>query len=436
MERKVILLRVTLQALAPLMIASGEEDALHDVLLVRDPNDLPTIPATSIAGALRARIGDRHNDWFGSETPERRQRSAVTFTDGLFHWSDNLPRDGMVLGEARAALARDPLCREVLGSADPVMRQHVRLSAHGVVDGSGKFTRSAVPAGARFTFEVRTSLAEAADEIERLVKAGIWLGGATRSGYGQMACVALGREDLTLPRDMARWTAIVTKDIGTESAIRTRPVEGSKVSSTWTIGGRIEGTLLIGAESGTLEEDRVPWREPRIQWTGDRGSFQRNCLVVPGTSIKGPIRHRTLFHLRRLKVAHAEEVNDDLFGSVASEAGGAAGKLRFHDAPVDDVREIVQTHVGLDRFTGGARRGVLFTDRMLWQPQLAVRIDEITPGSLSLDQRLALAATMEDLRRGLLGIGAEWGEGAGIFGTIETFVIPDIGDKAEAGNAA
>ena len=102
MERKVILLRVTLQALAPLMIASGEEDALHDVLLVRDPNDLPTIPATSIAGALRARIGDRHNDWFGSETPERRQRSAVTFTDGLFHWSDNLPRDGMVLGEARA----------------------------------------------------------------------------------------------------------------------------------------------------------------------------------------------------------------------------------------------------------------------------------------------------------------------------------------------
>lgn len=436
MERKVILLRVTLQAQAPLMIASGEEDALHDVLLVRDPNDLPTIPATSIAGALRALIEGRQNDWFGSETREHRQRSAVTFTDGLFHWSDNVPRDGLVLGDARAALSRDPLCREVLSTGDPVMRQHVRLNEHGVVEGTGKFTRSAVPAGARFTFEVRTSLTEAADEIERLVKAGIWLGGATRSGYGQMACVALGREDLTLPRDMARWMAIVTRDIGTESAIRMRPVDGSKASSTWMIGGQIEGTLLIGAEGSTLDVDRVPWSEPRILWAGDKGTFKRDCLVIPGTSIKGPIRHRTLFHLRRVKVADPGGVNDDLFGKVDPKTGCAAGKLRFHDVPLDNVQDIVQTHVGLDRFTGGARRGVLFTDRMLWQPTLAIRIDEIRPGSLSLDQRRALAATMEDLQRGLLGIGAEWGEGAGIFGTVDTFVIPDTGDKAEAGHAA
>lgn len=436
MERDVILLRVTLQAKAPLMIASGEEDARHDVLLVRDPNNLPTIPATSIAGALRARIGDRQKDWFGSETPDHRQRSSVIFTAGLFHWSDNRPRDGLVLGADLAKLHADPLCKEVLSDADPFMRQHVRLNEHGVVDGSGKFTRAAVPAGARFTFEVRTSLVEAADEIERLVKSGIWLGGATRSGYGQMACIALGREDLSLPRDIERWTAIVTADIGTESPIRTVNVDGMTESATWIIGGKIENTLLIGAESDNLDVDRVPWSEPRILWAGDRGSFKRDCVVVPGASIKGPIRHRTLFHLRRLKVADADGVNDDLFGSVATETGGGAGKLRFHDVTIEGAREIVQTHVGLDRFTGGARRGVLFTDRLLWQPELAICIDEISPGSVTLDQRRALAATMDDLRSGLLGIGAEWGEGAGVFGTVKTFVIPEAEYSAGAEHAA
>lgn len=418
--------RITLEAAAPLAIQSGEEDALNDTLLVRDPNGLPFIPATSLAGAMRAAAGTEADEWFGWQEGNAGSRSPLTISDALLHWSDDGPRDGLITEAAGLRrLEADELCRHLLPGAEPLVRQHVRLNDRGVVDGSGKFTRSAVPAGARFTFEVRSHRRDVIDGVTGLIKAGLWLGGATRSGYGQMMCIAIGELDLELPRDWRKWCEFAGKDLGTDGPVVRKAWSTSGSVAAWHLKGRIEGALLVGAEGRNLKEDRAPWREKRVRWNKRIGGAAEviEAFVVPGSAIKGPLRHRALFHLRRHGVADPDSCVNTLFGSVAQDDTGSAGKLRFADAVIDDPVIFTQTHVGLDRFTGGSRRGVLFTDAVLWRPRLDVSI--FATRDLDAIEHLGLAAALNDLRLGLCGIGAEWGEGAGVFAEIETFSIPD-----------
>ena len=86
--------RVVLEAKSPSMIASGEYDPNLDVVLARDVNGLPMVPATGIAGALR-NLSDETR--FGKAGKvEDTKASDVVFSDGVIHLSDDKPRDGIL----------------------------------------------------------------------------------------------------------------------------------------------------------------------------------------------------------------------------------------------------------------------------------------------------------------------------------------------------
>jgi hypothetical protein len=430
--------RFTLQAESPLMIGSGEADTLHDNLLIRDANGLPVIPATSLAGALRARAGTKANEIFGSQEGDIGQRSAVTLTDGLFHWSDDRPRDGLVFDIG--VMETDALCRCVLGP-EPLKREHVRLNGRGTVDGDGKFSRIAVPAGARFTFEAVATRKDHLDSLADILRAALFLGGASRSGYGRVVLVAEGFLDLDLAcsEGWELWRSYATRDLGIAhpiAMVRPTRANGEGVRR-WGIDGQTEGPLLLGGEPRDGEEDRAPWREAAIVWKDGVGSMGKPRWLIPAGAIKGPLRHRTLFHLHKALTAQgvpdagkmAETELDAIFGSAATGSSGNAGRLRFSDCEIDCPFDAFrQTHVGLDRFTGGARYKILFTDALLWRPTLSIRFEEIV--TLTGIQHEALRAALGDMAEGQLGIGAEWGEGAGIL-TAARMLVPDPpGEKA------
>jgi CRISPR/Cas system CMR subunit Cmr4 (Cas7 group RAMP superfamily) len=423
--------RFVVEAVSPLAISSGESDALHDNLLARDANGLPMIPATSIAGALRASIKDPalQNDWFGYQDGKTGSRSQVTLSDGLFHWgADDRPRDGLVVGQARAKLETDVLCREVLRD-DPLARPHVRLNHAGTVDGDGKFSRNAVPRGARFTFELRTTKRAIAEAMTDTVARGLFLGGATRSGYGKLVCRRIHAADFALKADWEKWKAFAQTDLGNTAELVEATVATFPSPAGWAITGTIEGPLLVGGPPRGPEEDRAPWREMRFVWDGSTGKVERNVYVLPGSAIKGTLRHRTLYNLRLKGVQNPDRVCDGLFGKVALDDTGQAGKLRFTDCVVENPRVFRQTHVGLDRFHGGARDGVLWTDAALWRPKLALLIEKIV--ALDPDEHEAFERALDDMTKGLCGIGAEWGEGAGIFSD-DTRVTPPLSTGGDA----
>ncbi len=401
--------RFTLEATAPVMISSGGEDPLLDNLLARDANGMPMIPATTLAGALRAQLSKRAAELFGYQNQTDGQRSALTFTDALAHCGDDCPRDGW------QALPDDPVTQLLLDDS-PVTRQHVRLNAHGVTDGEGKFKRAALPAGTRFTFEIGLwGDSENLDVVAQIVRGGLFLGGAKRSGYGAFKCVSDGGRsfDMKDPKEADAYRAYASKRLGEDSFDMRSAGSNTAPAKGWHLRGQIEGPLLIGSPKQDGKGGRQPYSEPHIKWQDGQGKLDFANLTLPGSSIKGPLRHRTYFYLKKLGHRDPDAQIEAMFGSAASATGGKAGLLRFHDAEIIGEKTITVSHVSLDRFTGGARSGALFADDMLWRPKLDIRIDQ--PKTPPAEAQTAFKAALNDLQSGLLGIGAEWGEGVGVF---------------------
>ena len=189
----------------------------------------------------------------------------------------------------------------------------------------------------------------------------------------------------------------------THDAQRARSVETGKVAEDHELGA---------PERAGEDAILMLLREPRIVWSGNGGravEIGKECakipaeqlhFPIPGSSIRGPLAHRMLFHANRLagrcidadawpskteekreelKKKYAEYAKRDCgliaFLGAAKESGesedsadasGQAGRILFDDAEVCGVRWIVGVdHVSIDRFTGGARDGALFREEVL-----------------------------------------------------------------------
>lgn len=423
MSNSLYLAHIVLEAKSPLMIGSGEFDPTLDAPISRDWNDMPLIPASSLAGVLRAMVREKHGndkaeEYFGKQENRDGARSLLIFSDALCHWDDNHPRKEIEYSSPDSAgeIEHGPSkpAREIatmLRRGAPVLRDHVRLDGRGVTEGAGKFDRTAVPRGARFSFEIETRDEEAFQAIQDILNNDLFIGGATRAGYGRMQAV----------ETLAGVVAFTDREAFTNFRLSAPPEsagDNSAAPEVIEISGAFDGPLLIGGASDDPEKyNRAPYRETVIDWAQEPPTHRKKC-VIPGSAIKGPLRHRTIWHFCRNVINDEERAQaavDCLFGHAANEADGHAGKLRFEDAYLEgEPSEITVPHVGIDRFSGGARDGVLFTDRMLWRPEATFRIHKLA-GCESCAAWRAFEKALEDLKSGLLGIGAEWGDGAGVF---------------------
>lgn len=408
--------RFVVEATSPISIASGGDDPMLDTPLVRDPNGLPMLPATSIAGVLKHALDpETAKTLLGFQAADTGARSAVSISDGLIHWSNDRARDALLLGEN--ATEADPLARW-LADASPIQREHVRISEAGVVDGDGKFDRSACPAGSRFTFEMSVRHEAKDDPLKPLIEAihsGVSMGGATRSGYGRLICIREAIEQVDLRDNREGYLTL----IGTgalDQEFELRDVTPAQSMNSIKLRLKSEGPLLIGGDSSDANIDSAPYAEAYIEWSSDGGA-RHTRYVIPGSSIKGPLRHRTAYYLG--KSGHDLALLQELFGAAREADAGNAGKLFFDDAYFDGSLDTANghqvidvAHVGIDRFTAGARKGVLFVNQMLWQPDFLVSIGGYE--DVSGDAKAALDSALNDLMNGHLGIGADWGDGVGI----------------------
>jgi CRISPR/Cas system CSM-associated protein Csm3 (group 7 of RAMP superfamily) len=252
--------RVVLEAVTPLSISTGSPDGVFDSALVRDANDLPAIPATSLAGVLRNLYTQQHgskaaqrlfgyqhrDDLFGSKGQRRfdAQRlfgyqhrddgAASRLHVGWGHLLDSRGRAacGLLLGREAQRLRDDPLLADVMAQQDnPNHRNRVRLTHRGAAADTGKFDRTVLPAGHRFAVELR--LWTAPDETDDLWQSllsllghpGLRLGGGVRAGLGRMHCIRLhtGRFDLRQPAQ-AQALARLGADPSATQGLDARPI--------------------------------------------------------------------------------------------------------------------------------------------------------------------------------------------------------------------
>lgn len=439
---------VTLQFDTPFLVGASESDRLFDSVFVADASGLPCIPAASLAGVLRHAMADGadpHTDErccqvFGHQERGDGQASRVRLSFAHVHGQDDRPV------AFRQAGQDDPVLAFL---AAGVGRDHVRIGMHGAADHRGKFDELIVPAGARFTFELSVSHqspVRLAELVSLMGRAELRLGRGTRRGLGEFRVIRARSAafDLTSSGDLDRLGRLPVALHQAAASQELQPMalpepvrSGHWVRGTLTL--QPVGTWIVGGGLPTggeperqdkKEWDRLPLSEREIQWV-KQGGQERGVVtegrdtrfVVPGSSVKGALRHRTAFHSRRLSGAwldgegawpdEATEAEKSLFGEVRDEDGGRPGRVHISDVFLSprEVAYATLNHVSLDRFTQAPMDHLLYDEVALGPCDLTLHVDVRVGEDLPRTYRTALQAALQDLCEGRLALGAGRGHG-------------------------
>jgi CRISPR/Cas system CSM-associated protein Csm3 (group 7 of RAMP superfamily) len=329
------LIRVMIETTAPLAIGSGRSGLLNQRLIVRDPNHLPYLPGSSLAGVLRHRLAERLNETTlnflfgyqgtekatGTQTGQAGQGSRIRISAGILVGSD-----GETVLEG---LNLDPsLIPPLLGDEDLPERDHVRINHRGVVDGRGKFMAELVPTGTRFVFETEL-LGEQEDEVafEQLIEVlrdpTFRLGGSTRQGRGSWRILRSAyrtynlRQSDELDAYLQQSASLQIPLVGAETlSVKSSPLGQAWEATTLTLepadffffgSGDVSPVLSPPDKNGRSYPeswlDMLPKQEKQLFWEPD-GDKERVSVkavyLLPGSSIKGALAHRLAFHYNRL----------------------------------------------------------------------------------------------------------------------------------------
>lgn len=392
-------LRLTLRE-AGGVSAPEKADGPFDLPLAATPDGTPWYPPTSVAGALRRLVDPADADrLFGFEQDAGNgQVSAIR-----------------VLAAAVTLPAGRTAERRVRNAMD---RERGAPRTHHL------FASEALPAGS--TVEVCLRWDHAAEDDRTAVLAALrrWrptLGRGATVGQGRAEVTALGSKVLRLgrPKDLANWLCATGPELFAQVQLEqvTPPSESEPLLD---VHFRIADALHVGGVASRDDPDRVA----RVLSEG--GEF-----MVPGSAWKGVLRARCEYVLRSLAVAACcsgtcgDCPTCALFGHGAPprRAGqvadqGRRGPVRFLSGvvrpepgyPQPEQRE----HVAIDRFSGGAHDGLLYTEEVLTSGTLRLRVehDPSRPDPPCWAKGLLLAA-VADIADGLVGIGAATTRGQG-----------------------
>lgn len=434
--------RITIQADSPVSIAGGFSE-LKDMGVVRDANGLPAIPGTSIAGVLRslmrAKKSDKVDALFGQiEDDSTRMSSRLEISWASVHDSSNNPCRSWI---SPKIIEQDSILKYMVEEeANNFTRDHVKINNRGTAMDKGKFDRTFVPRGARFSFNISMfhngSLAEDFKFILELIKSNEFrLGGATRAGYGRFRVKEIKKGSFDLSNDSMLKVLKTRDSYLQEINVEKNNSSEIKINLLMPQGFRIGGGDVSFDESNSRQTDMLPYSEKVVVWFKDRNkkAEMHNRVVIPGSSLKGPLRHRTAFHLARLQGNWADEQTvlnesdglEELFG-YARDSEGKAGKLFFNDTWIDKntFKAFVHTRNSIDRFTGGVADHALFSgERLILKNSGNPVCFEISVGNLDGVNEIikkAFSWALDDLEKGRLAIGANSSGGLGFssFGTV------------------
>jgi len=447
------LARFVIEADTAFAIASGLSDGAFDALVVRDANNLPTIPGTSLAGVLRSQYQQAHGeeeteDLFGYirhyET-QAGQASRVQVSWGCVHDSHDVPVEGI-----HHSASQDPLL-DRLSQDHPLTRERVKLNERGVAEEQKKFDKTLIPAGCRFSFEISLWSGSSDDSqwqqlLDIISGSALRIGGSVRSGLGKFSLKRLHTRQFNLknkqdyqafaglPSGIGEVTGLVSSQ-ETEHQIAGLFVELSlHPEDYWRVG---QGTESLSNKKSDLTPQALPVTEPSIVWENQQARFVPRKIVVPGSGVKGALRHRLAFHYQRICQHHGIALESSsidelagvnaLFGYAAdtkdAESRGQVGAVFFSDIYPDNEAKpatIAQmSHTSIDRFTGGVRDGVLYVEELLWQQPLKLTLwfDQNRLQAVDEHCRKALELTLDDLVKGRLALGAASSKGHGFFGS-------------------
>lgn len=445
-NRYVHLARVVVEADTPIAIGTGREDIVTDAPVVRDVNGLPYIPATSLTGVIRHALGigkEDKNVVFGYHDKNGGQGSRLILTDAVMIGKEGKAMDGI------CNIPNDEFYSHYI---EKNVRQHVRITDKGVADteGYGKFDNEVVYKGTRFVFEME--LLSDAPEVEdfenslkQLYDETFRIGSGTRCGYGKLKVVWCERVTLDL-MDAEDLKAYLKKSSCLSSSWefkKSQMLEEGRTSANteWTK-YRLEleplDFFLFGSGMGDEDADNTPMTDIVVEWNEQgKPCFSKQKTLIPATSVKGALAHRTAYHFNKRKGIFANQIKTEserkqyvgssneavrtLFGTSADTTSGdnrgKRGCVILSDVIQHEVETKVFHHNKIDYFTGGTIDGALFQEKSIWDKGKSYELEILVDNNALADEdvKWAFERSLEDLCEGLLPLGGVTGRGNGVF---------------------
>ncbi len=361
---------VPVETMSPLRIASGMDDGLTDILILKNKAGQALVPGTSLAGVLRAAIAGIYNEAvaakiFGS-VEDNGNQSMINIGDIILSDSQLLHRDGVAIdtfcgvGVKGAKYDYEAIDRGARG--DLVIELTVREN-----------DLQNAPNVALVHKNITNLYSDVAATIADLLTAGIHLGSLTAKGYGRLA----GKKnagyllfDFSTADGAKDWLAYLDNNyngkpayIGDAEAIATSSEEDFIMEADFAL----QSFLIVRDFEEAAERSNKDEKLAAVQLKSGRD------FVIPGTSVKGVIRNRCTKIMTYLCGEAKNKVNEfinPLMG-YANDKTGAALKSRLLVDEIyiakSDAKPMKHSRNRINRFTGGTEDGALFTEEVIRQ---------------------------------------------------------------------
>lgn len=440
---KCFLARVVLEAVTPICTASGRGGVQTDSLINRDANGLPFIPATTLVGLMRHAIGS-------ASDAAKRMMGYLIGRDGHGSFLSVSEAKLVIDSEGRAVdgLNADYELDYIAGFRQMPVRQHVKITHRGVAEDGGKFDEEIVPKGVRFCFEMELRSDERGrDDFDSLLGAlnckSFRVGGGSRKGFGEIKIVSISYRALDFTNSSDLDAYICKSSSLAEIWTGYKSVEIQDTQENDLIHYELKLSpcdfVLFGSGFGDERSDMSVVREPFVRWTNGNPEWQEAemSLVVPASSVKGAIAHRTAYYYNMLCGCFADDdyrnletesnpAVESLFGSAKSRDGRAhRGSVLFSDIVRKTASATkVVNHVKIDHFTGSAINGALFAEDPFYAAEEELEL-HLTLIEKDLDKAVrqhqcdksmvlrAFELSLQDICRSLLPLGGGVNRGNG-----------------------
>lgn len=400
---------IIIEADTPLKVGSNASDFLQDSPIQKDFNGLPMILGTSISGVLRKDFDEsRVNEIFGEDNG-----SKVIISNAL------LLDENMKVNE-KLLLEKTPFLK--LFDILPI-REHVAITDKGVAKEHAKFDEEVLYKGTRFKFTIEMiDDKKSFEEILKLLQSNSFrLGGGSTKGFGKIKVISIMTDEFDI-ESYVNYSSSLNHSLKTP--YKCKETESSRYTK-YTLKLKPDDFFMFGSGFGDDDADSTQVYEYVLDYMS--ASLLQKQILIPASSIKGALAHRTVFHYNSLEKNSIEDHNgitllETIFGEAkdTKDKNGSKGKVIFNDVYLEDKKETkVFDHVCIDRFTGGAIEGALFQEKTIAQDDefnMEILLDVNVKGN----ELEAFEKALKDITTGMLSLGGMNTKGHGVFsGTLE-----------------
>lgn len=400
-----ILITGNLVLKSPLLIGDGEGETVDnfiDLHVLKNLQDKPFIPGTSLCGVLREWLEGVSASWtpkiFGDA---KEMQSSIQLSDIVLDGSDIISRDGVRIDNVTGTGVKGGKYDFEVVERGATGKLQLLITVRGIHVGENCD-------GKNYSLD---EFCKVVSLLLRRLLDGINLGALTTKGFGLIVAQNLDARlfDFRDKNDVAAWL------LGTLANKKILPSN----EKFYVNKNDFVVDAVFKFNSSFIIRDYEVSAADKEKNISSVTLKSRNDFVIPGTSLKGILRHRAEYIFDNLGID--KEILNDLMGNSTDDK---KIKSRFIVAEsyleTTAFTEFNHTRTKIDRLTGGTLQGTLFTTKPAYQkkknsPVLKIHFEIHDAKDFEAGLSIFL---LRDLWLGYVAIGGEKSIGRGTLGGI------------------